>query len=63
MVAGVPVSSVSVPVLVMMMMVVAVRVLLLVTGRVTGHHHGLGVLPVHLGAQAPGSRPEVGVRA
>ncbi len=61
--AGVPVSAFPVPVLVVVVMVVAVRVLLLVSGRVTGHHHGLGVLPVHLGAQAPGSGPEVGVRA
>lgn len=63
MVAGVPVPAVSLPVLVVVVMVVTVRVLLLVSGRVTGHHHGLRVLPVHLGAQAAGSGPEVGVRA
>ncbi len=63
MVAGVSVPAVPVPVLVVVMMVMAVRVLLLVSGRVAGHHHSLGVLPVHLGAEAPGSGPEVGVRA
>ena len=61
--AGVTLSTLSVPVLVMMVMMVTVRVLLLVSGRVAGHHHRLGVLPVHLGAESPGSGPEVGVRA
>ena len=66
MVAGVrvSVSSIPLPVLVMMvMMMVTVPVLLLVPGRVAGHHHRLGVLSVHLRAECPGSRPEVGVRA
>ena len=45
------------------MMMVTVPVLLLVPGRVAGHYHRLGVLSVHLRAECPGSRPEVGVRA
>ena len=64
MVAGVRVSVSSIPVLVMMvMMMVTVPVLLLVPGRVAGHYHRLGVLSIHLRAECPGSRPEVGVRA
>ena len=62
------VSRVSLPVpvsvlVMMVVMMVPVSMLLLVPGHVTGHHHRLAVLPVHLRAEYPRSGPEVGVRA